>query len=159
MESTQDKTTSGIIKGILVGEGPKTFLRGIEATIIRDLLWGMLYFPMFEILKTRWKPDEDSSQASSNLVSMKLFLYQVSTSATAAGFATLLTSVIDGVRLFQMKSVVQGKHHSFLQGLRLALIPSQRNFLAVMTGVGRVTVTTVIGHVTYLQARHALDEL
>jgi len=37
-------------------------------------------------------------------------------------------------------------------------MPTRRNFMATVTGVGRVTISTAVGHVTYLQLSHKLQE-
>jgi len=73
-------------------------------------------------------------------------------SAIAACSSTLVTSFLDGARLFQQKSRDPKTGHASLPGaLKMAIHPSRRNLLSVMSGVGRVAITTVFGHITFLK--------
>eukprot|EP01128_Nolandella_sp_AFSM9_P007045 TRINITY_DN375_c4_g1_i1.p1 TRINITY_DN375_c4_g1~~TRINITY_DN375_c4_g1_i1.p1 ORF type:complete len:286 (-),score=33.28 TRINITY_DN375_c4_g1_i1:90-947(-) len=157
MESHTKYTVRETFHNIRHGEGVHVFARGLSATIIRDFLWGMVYFPLFSAIRKQLKSEDELSTPSSR------FWTATTAAAGAAATATSLTSFLDSIRLFQMKSVgSSGTYHSFLDGLRLAIFPSRRNFLATATGVARVTVSTVVGHVTFLYVSKYLsgdDEL
>jgi len=141
MESHKAITLREICKDIIKNEGWLVFKQGIEATILRDALWGSVYFPVF----TYFKRFLDKKSKNELLVNMTC-------SSTAAATATTLSSVLDGIRLWQMKSAGREGHHSFIQGLKLVLKPTRSNFLATFTGVLRVTISTMLGHLTYLYA-------
>jgi len=69
-----------------------------------DVLWGMIYFPVFEALKKRWS----STDVRSNELSLKTLYYQTSTAAAAAATATLLTAVHPAI-----PPVTRSSYHRF----------------------------------------------
>jgi len=144
MESSDKTTLRQILQHIRTQEGFGVFKKGIVATVLRDSIWGMLYFSTFSHLKTTLYPVKKNQRAE--------IMSTMTASAVAASTSTFLTSFLDAARLFQQKSVDARtkNYYSFWSGLKMAFIPSQRNFLSILTGVGRVTITTVFGHLTFL---------
>lgn len=57
-----------IVKDILVKEGAKGLFRGYSSTVMREIPFSMLQFPLWELLKTQWSEMQghyvDSWQAS-----------------------------------------------------------------------------------------------
>jgi len=139
MESHKAITLREICKDIINNEGWLVFKQGIEATILRDAVWGSVYFPVYTYFK------QYLNEKSNNE-----FLVNMTCSSTAAATATTLSSFLDGIRLWQMKSAGKEGHYSFTQGLKFVLKPTRSNFLATFTGVLRVTISTTLGHLTYL---------
>jgi len=56
MESHDPKRVREVIRQIINTEGKEAFRRGLCATLTRDALWGMLYFPLFEIYQRNFLP-------------------------------------------------------------------------------------------------------
>lgn len=123
---------------------------------MRDGLWGMIYFPLFLHLKSILIANQNSSQFPSNVKSNEFVMNMIASSG-AAGSATLLSSFLDSVRLFQQKTHDPEKGTSLLKALKMSLIPNKRNVASVLTGVGRVTITTCFGHLTFIAISQAAE--
>mmetsp|Transcript_3842 Transcript_3842/g.4254 ORF Transcript_3842/g.4254 Transcript_3842/m.4254 type:complete len:266 (-) Transcript_3842:17-814(-) len=142
MESHVPLKFNGIWKSLIEKEGLKWLTRGMQVTVVRDLVWGAVYFPTYEYLSKMLQDNEDSSYWMSKVTSM----------ACSAAFATALASGIDAVRLLQMRAPKKcGNYISLWPAIQAANRPSMRNLRATFIGVLRVTLTTVLSHLTYLK--------
>jgi len=178
MESSKKTTFREILASIRQEGTYAVFTKGFVATVIRDATWGLIYFPLFTYIKSSLShaypsqplnildhhinnPPSNSTISSSpssvpkssisSFVLSQNSLNTMTASASAAATATLLTSFLDGARLFQQKSLEKHLEPiSIWKGLKMTLLPNRRNLLSIMTGVGRVTITTAFGHLTYL---------
>jgi len=141
------KTLREIVTHMQRTEGFSVFKKGLGATLARDSVWGMLYFPLYTVVRRQLSQDPS-----------KDFWLNTSSSAFAAGLSTLLTSSLDGARLFEQKTAhpVKGAL-TFWNGLKKVLRPTWHNFGGTMFGVARVTITTVLGHVTFIEILKRLN--
>jgi len=144
MESHDPKKVREVVKQIITTEGKEAFRRGLCATLTRDALWGMLYFPLFEFHQRHLTP-----HISSRNTEQHSLLQLVTASVSAASMSTLCTSVIDSMRMYQMKSL--SEHRGWRDAWRISIKPTHLNILATMSGVSRVAITTALGHVSYLK--------
>jgi hypothetical protein len=148
MESHKPTNLAAILKDIYKHDGLQIFRKGLGMTMMRDFLWGMIYFPLFSSLK-----NQHFSHLSNNQI-----LVDIWSSGCSAAISTLFTSGVDATRLFQQKTVDPKKGHTnLLTAFKLALVPSRKNLNSTLTGVARVTATTVAGHVTFLAIVRNLD--
>jgi hypothetical protein len=143
METHEKQSFFQITKNIYIQEGIKAFSKGLIPTLLRDGIWGMIYFPVFSYLQ----------EVNSKINQEKTFFSLISATTTAASLATIFSSLFDGVRLHQQRSIDPqiGYHHSFWSGLKIAITPNKNNFMATLTGIIRVVISTVMGHLTYLK--------
>jgi len=59
MESHDSKKVREVVREIIDTEGKEAFRRGLCATLTRDALWGMLYFPLFEFYQKKYSSQKD----------------------------------------------------------------------------------------------------
>lgn len=144
-----NKKLRSIVSHMYHQEGFSAFKKGIIPTLARDSLWGMVYFPLFTEIRNHFPKSDDQR---------KDFALNTSCAAMAAGLATLLTSSLDGVRLFEQKThnSISGTH-SFWMTLKKVLKPTWNNFGGTMSGVFRVAITTALGHVTFMEIMKLLE--
>jgi len=133
------KSLKEIVTKMYYNEGLNVFKKGLAATLLRDSCWGMIYFPLYSHVRNKLPKDPS-----------KDFLMNTSSSAIAAGCSTLVTAWLDSARLFEQKTATTGSH-TFWYGLQKALKPTWNNFGGTMFGVLRVTITTALGHMTFVE--------
>jgi len=147
-DSRTNKSLHEIVSHIYHTEGWTAFKKGLGATLLRDSVWGMVYFPLYTAIRRKFSQNPS-----------KDFWMNTSASAIAAGLSTLLTSSLDGARLFEQKTAHPEKGgHTFLKGLKMVIKPTWNNFGGTMFGVIRVTITTVLGHVTFMEIMKQLED-
>jgi hypothetical protein len=167
MESTQKRTLINIISTTLKNEGIHAFFKGIGATILRDSIWGVIYFPLYNHIKNSFTKTDDTS-TTSKPDSKAEFWHALVASTTAASAATFMSSFFDGVRLLQQRtashkeapgtSILKSQIQSFFKGLKKVTKPTGRNAKATFTGVARVVVSTVTGQMTFVQVNKLLEQ-
>jgi len=151
MESPEKHKLREIVRHIIETQGGTAFVRGLLPTLLRDGVWGMAYFPLFHKFQGIFPETTDKT---------KLFGQDLAASTGAASLATLISSYLDGIRLWQQREERSptGRHHTFVEGAKKVIMPSRANFLSTFSGVVRVTITTVFGHVTYIQIVKLLEQ-
>jgi len=132
-----NKSLHGIVSHMYHNEGFSVFKKGLVATLLRDSIWGMTYFPLQTIVRRNLSKDPS-----------KDFLMNTLACSSAAGLSTLLTSTLDAARLFAQKTT---GHYTFWYGLQQATKPTWNNFGGTLFGVMRVSFTTALGHVSFMQ--------
>jgi len=147
MESGTKKPLVEVVRHMYQNEGFAAFTKGVGATLARDAVWGSLYFPVYTHLKGVFPSNSESD-----------LFYTTTSSALAAGTATMVSSFLDGARLFEQHTADAGKKSlTFMEGFKRATQINRWNALATASGVIRVTFTTVLGHITFLQVIKLLE--
>lgn len=161
MENEKDKSFRQIVSKMYRKEGLEVFKKGLAATVLRDFCWGSIYFPLFQSFKTNvfHVPDMESAGKPGGPTSWEVSLQTMKASCSAAALATLATTVLDSARLWEQRTADKDLGaHRFLAALKLATAPTKRNLFAVLTGLVRVTLSTGIGHLTYVRIQMFFDE-
>lgn len=149
--SVQPQSAFKIVRGIIKNEGIGAFRRGLFTTLLRDFVWGMLYFPLFFRINNSLA-SSPYFRASNDKEMGRLKLQQfLLASSLSASLSTLGSSVLDGIRLYEMKKPTTTTKNglTFLQGMKHVLKPTKQNILSTAIGVTRVSITTTLGHLTF----------
>ncbi len=132
-QSATPMTLYGICKNI---NSHRELFRGYPITLLRDGIWGGIYFSLYQTL------EKDHQKLTSSLIS--------------GGVATFITSWIDGIRLYQQKHAESPT--SFKEMIKSVSQPNRKNCISTLTGVTRVTLTTSIAHMTFLALSQEKNE-
>jgi hypothetical protein len=103
MENDKDRRFIQIVRKMYEKEGWQVFRKGLAATVLRDFLWGSIYFPLYRYFKMdvfHIPPLEDLRDATSSQT-WSLSLQTMKACCSAAAFATFATSFLDSAILWE----------------------------------------------------------
>lgn len=121
--------------------GIRGFYKGMPITILRDLSWGAIFFPLFGIFKRiALERFPDKKEVTINLL----------TSTSSAVVATASTAWLDAFRLHQMNShLYQLNERTNWNFFKKSITPSKANAQSTFTGIFRVGFSTAIAYSAY----------
>ncbi len=137
-----------VAQAIFQKRGILGFYQGVAVTIVRDFVWGTLYFPAVNKIG---KAITDHSPTTPPLAQEGL------SSFGAAAYATSLTAWIDATRLHVMNKD-RVRTDSLLKIIQHSLVLNRTNILATFLGILRVSLAVTMAHTSYRQALFTLEK-
>lgn len=159
VKSNNSKLYSGILTGLLIGifatpinnikiplqihnhgvldatkkiynsYGIKGFTRGGLSTLMRDISWNALYFPVYSYFSEDLKYNKIISSIMASMLS------------------TTVAYPLDGIRLYRQN---YKQNYNFIHGLEKSLELSRINFKSYCIAITRVPLSTMFTHMFYL---------
>lgn len=133
--SNSNNTVTTTTKSIYINYGLKGFYRGGIGTLMRDVVWNGIYFPIFYKLNKTI----DNKFLSSNI---------------AAAIALCFSYPFDGIRLYRQNN----KHnYNFWYGFKYSFNTSKENYKSFLMCLFRVPLSFSISHYLYLLLNELLS--
>ncbi len=134
-----------IAKNLYNNNGLKGFYLGGQASMIRDIIWNIVYFPTYDLLIRKYQKNE--------YINNKL-LASISSSMLATTFAY----PFDGIRLFKQK-INNNDIYKFWHGFKKSFEFTKTNAKSYFCAMIRVPMATSITHMGYLYLNDKLNNM
>lgn len=130
-QNCQVTSFTTVLNDVYKTKGIKGFYQGGNITLIRDMCWNVVYFPLFGFINEKIEP----SILNRSLVSV-----------FSSVIATTVSYPFDGVRLFRQSSNERDLIKCFKKSINL----HQSNVRSYICAIIRVSLATCLSHVSYL---------
>ncbi|VBB18893.1 carrier superfamily protein [Yasminevirus sp. GU-2018] len=133
------------VRGVYEHSGLRGFYQGGHATLLRDVSWNIVYFPIYDFLSEKfcsssfYAKDNTSSKTGGKMLG----------SILSSMVATTVAYPFDGLRLFRQR-VNNKVPYNFWEGLKKSFEFSKANAKSYGYAMVRVPLATCTAHIGYL---------